>query len=566
MKSLSSKTTKNRIDYFTIVFLCMICFTGTFHEYQSCIFSIALIIGLIICFKKSSASPAFYLNVSSISIFLICSMYLISSIWAVDSGMAVIGFFKYIPILLFMLAIMQKKHIEEQIYEAMPYISVFMVIVSFVFMQIPALNEYFSVADRLAGFFQYPNTFAILLLVSELLIVRKTKLDKFDYITGALLIIGLILTGSRTVFVLAVISNIVMILFVADKKYRKLLLGGLLLTGVLAIAILFFTGEEHLAERFFRFSLGESTFSGRLLYFQDAIPLILQHPFGTGYMGHYYLQQAIQTGVYSIRYIHNDFLQIILDIGWLPCLLLAGAVIKALISRKNELYKKIILAVMCLHACFDFDFQFISIFCLFITFLMYDEGRKFKCEKNSKITAVLLAVFAAVNLYMGAALLMSHINQCEVSHKLYPWNTQNELKRIMLTDDLYMQEKIAEEIIVRNENVVLCYSVKARSAYQKGDFNNLIRYKHHIFDIAPFQYDEYEEYCYMMINGISLYSEIGDAKSAGICLNELIFTENKLNGTENKLSDLGRKIYDQPETELPEDIQKYIKQQGVIQE
>lgn len=54
-------------------------------------------------------------------------------------------------------------------------------------------------------------------------------------------------------------------------------------------------------ERFYVFSIKESTFVGRLLYYYDALPVIRKNPFGLGYMGYYYIQQSIQTGVYFVK-------------------------------------------------------------------------------------------------------------------------------------------------------------------------------------------------------------------------------------------------------------------------
>ena len=65
-------------------------------------------------------------------------------------------------------------------------------------------------------------------------------------------------------------------------------------------------------------SFTESTFVGRFLYYMDALPQILRRPFGMGYMGYYYDQLSVQTGVYSVMYLHNDLFQLVLDTGWIP--------------------------------------------------------------------------------------------------------------------------------------------------------------------------------------------------------------------------------------------------------
>ena len=77
-------------------------------------------------------------------------------------------------------------------------------------------------------------------------------------------------------------------------------------------------------------SLNESTFIGRIIYFKYGLRLIAKNPFGLGYLGFYYTEQFNQTAVYSVRYIHNELLQLLLDIGWLPAAFFAAALIAAL--------------------------------------------------------------------------------------------------------------------------------------------------------------------------------------------------------------------------------------------
>ena len=342
---MNGANSNNKIDYNTIILLVSMCCVGTFHEFLSCIFSLAIITGLFLHVKKTETLKI-DINLVSVSVFFICFSYLITAIWAVDSGMAVVGFFKYFPVILFMIALQQNSQTAERIHSWLPYLAAVMTAVSFILMQIPALEDSFSVAGRLAGFLQYPNTFALILLVSELLLINKEKISKADMAVCAILIAGVVLSGSRTVFVLMVVANAVMLIVLGRRKksFKAIVI-------ILGIMVLLFTavgmlGGSYLTERLMQISASESTFTGRLLYFQDALPVIVQNPLGTGYMGHYYMQQTIQTGLYSVRYIHNDLLQLMLDIGWIPCIVFVAAIAKSIFSKRIELYKKIIITVI----------------------------------------------------------------------------------------------------------------------------------------------------------------------------------------------------------------------------
>lgn len=54
-----------------------------------------------------------------------------------------------------------------------------------------------------------------------------------------------------------------------------------------------------------------------MLYWQDAMNLIVRHPMGVGYMNYYFIQPQIQTGYYFTKTVHNDLLQCVMDNGWL---------------------------------------------------------------------------------------------------------------------------------------------------------------------------------------------------------------------------------------------------------
>lgn len=112
----------------------------------------------------------------------------------------------------------------------------------------------------------------------------------------------------------------------------------------------------------------------------DALPVLLKHPFGMGYLGYYYIQNEIQTGVYTVRYIHNDWLQIGLDIGWIPLVLYGVAAVKTWIGKSVSIRNKMILAVLFLHGLFDFDAQNMFIF-LIVLLIMSETEWKWILER-----------------------------------------------------------------------------------------------------------------------------------------------------------------------------------------
>ncbi len=88
--------------------------------------------------------------------------YFLAGLWAVDSGMSLMGGIKFLPVLIYFFVMCQMLEQRERLIQSLPVMGSLMTVFSFALMQFPAFSEYVSVAGRLAGFFQYPNTYALL--------------------------------------------------------------------------------------------------------------------------------------------------------------------------------------------------------------------------------------------------------------------------------------------------------------------------------------------------------------------------------------------------------------------
>ncbi len=546
-----------KLNISDLVALLALVMVGSFHEHISCLLSVILSICLLRNIWKAK-TIVIKQDLLSVSVILIVVGYGLTCFWAVDRGMAFIGFMKFLPLLLFMLLKWQENG-KSYALQMLPYVGAIMAVVSAIGMQIPAFRDWFSVADRLAGFFQYPNAFAVFLLVCELLLLKKEQKIWYDYLTLCLLVAGLLYTGSRTVFVLFLALNFAMLLVLFPKKGRVALLAGagiaVLVLGLLALA------GNPVINRYLTISLTESTFVGRILYIVDALPLLLKHPFGLGYMGYYYIQGSVQTGVYSVAYIHNDFFQLLLDIGWIPGLVFIAAVVSYFFQKKISAADKLVAAALCLHSLFDFDLQMVGMFFVLLLLLEQPEAKTHKVAVKTLGKAALICT-AAVSLYMGAALLVSHLGHWQASDGMYGFNTRNKLSMLEQETDLTRANEIADEILSYNTQYFAPYTVKAKYSYSKGDFTSLIQNQQAVFARNPFEAREYEQYCQMLLTGIELYGKAGDTKSAEFCMEQLLQTQKMLAANAQRLSPLGKLIADQPVTELSLELQQQIQMMG----
>lgn len=550
---------KNRQFTFTDgILLSALVLVGGFHEYIACGLSVAMCLYLLLQLhrKRLTALPQ---GLFFTAVTVICLGYGVSALWAIDRGMALIGFVKFLPLPLYLLCL----HSQEQEGVAilwLPYVAAAMAVISAIGMLIPGWKAAFSVADRLAGFFQYPNTFALLLLVGELLLLKKEKRSLWDYLVLAVLVGALLYTGSRTVFAVALLANGAMLFTQAKRKGKAMILAA---CGVvcLALVVLAFS-ENSVINRFLRFSLTESTLVGRILYVQDALPLLLKYPFGMGYMGYYYMQGSIQTGLYSVTHIHNELLQLLLDIGWIPTAVFVVALIKWFCQKAVALPDKIIVGAVCLHSLFDFNLQFTGMFFVLLLLTRQVPTNQPKPKKLSPILRPVALAAGCLSLYLGVCLALAHFGAWQTADLLYPGNTRNKLTMLEQVEDVTEADRLSDEILKNNKHYYAPYMMKAKYAYAQGNFGAMITYANQGIALNPLEYTQYEDYCRMLLIGVELYTQAGDSASAQACIKALRYTVEALDANAQRLSQLGKRIADQPITQLPQDLMEQIERLG----
>lgn len=493
-------------------------------------------------------------SMTSISISLFVFMYFIVWLWAVDRGMAFMGAMKFFPVAVFLFLICQKEE-RENLIALLPLLGSLMTIFSFVMMQFEIFKPSVTVAGRLAGFFQYPNTYAVFMLVCLLISIFRLNSKQLDWLEILYIIVeifGIYMSGSRTVFALTIFSLILVL--AARKEKLKMLLGIFLVFGVIA-GILFFTEDgRELVLRISGMSTGFSTFFGRILYVQDAVKLILKHPLGLGYYGYYFMQQEIQTGVYSVANAHNELIQAMLDIGIIPGIFLYIGIVKSIFSSRTEARNKIVLTVLLLHSLFDYDLQFLIMWYVLILFIDLGTIKEYKISGLTKtVSAIVGAAVIGCAVSVGLSDLFYIINDFSKAEQMYEGNTLAKIDSLSEIESVEELQEKADEILKENEHVAIAYSAKARALFSQGDVEGFIKNKLTALQRAPYQYEEYTDYLDTLAYCVGEYIQKKDMDSAKSCLLRAEQVPGMLETVKKKTSMLGWKIKDRPEVTLSQE-------------
>lgn len=550
-----SKNKQNLLYYFLIAAL-VISSTigGGYFCCVSAVMSVILLAVIVYIFVHSSIL-FLYFDINLIAITCLTAGYFLTSLWAIDSWMAFMGGIKFLPVCLFFLILCQIPAQKELLIQLLPLFGSLMTLISFVMMQFFVFQDYVSVAGRLSGFFQYPNTYALFMLVCMLISTYSINPQKTIWISichTAIALVGIYLSGSRTVIVLTAFA--LLFISILKKRLRPYSLLGLGLF-IIVIAVLFFYGyESGIAARLISTAKNASTFWGRLLYFKDALKLIMAHPFGMGYYGYYFIQSEIQTGVYSVVNVHNEFLQIILDIGILPAFLIYGAILHSLTSKNISERNRLILLIITLHSLFDYDFQFLTIFFILLLFLELENERKIRISVSTKVLAVislLASIWACTTIGLSDFFFIK--GNFQKSVHFYSKNTMAKIELLKKASNAEEMEKLADSILETNKHVAIANSAKARAAFSDGNVENFIKYKLLAIQQAPYQYEEYTDYLDCLTHCVNLYLQTNDLHSAEYCIEQAEKIPQMLENLEVKTSSLGWQIKDQPKVRLSQE-------------
>ncbi len=468
---------------------------------------------------------------------------IVSTVAAIDKGMNFVGILRFLPVVVWGFLCMQyTKEEREEALDAVVHLGCLMVLVCLAAYVVPGVRDWLWAADRMGGFFQYSNTCALFFLLGMMLLGRKS--GRNVYVQWSILFWGLLLTGSRTVMLL-LLPVLAWQFWKVEQERRswRLLLGGNLLAAVLAAAALvLLTGSYQNLARLATIFTSNSTLYGRLLYWQDALSLILKHPLGLGWKGYYYIQPAIQTGVYTTFYVHNDLMQSFLDGGWISGLALGALMLYQL---KKSRYREL-LAVLFVHCLVDIDLQYSAIW--FVAILLFDFGEETASAKKSKRTEyqVYLASAAAVCLYFMLPFGAEYLGRPDVAAYLYPGYTMAKEEVLAGTGDATAAAVLADEILKQNPYVSLAYDAKALSAYAAGDLDTFVEQKEQVLQIERYDITQYEDYDYLLEQYMLYAAEHGDTAQMHLCLERKAVLREMLKQTEEETSPLAWKLRDQP--------------------
>lgn len=551
---------RSSLNYLKVLLFLFPFMTGLYSGTSCSIASLALIIYLI-WHLREEGKLSIWINLTTVCLTIFYLLYLLVTIWAIDPGIAFHGFIRISPCLIFMIVLMQLKSGEiRELFPIIAYSGASYVLLGLLAWPFPTLNYYFYDADRFCGLFNVANEMAIFLLVGLNILAYMKEQNRDTYLMEAILVFGIFLTGSRTVFVLLILSVLVLLL-VRKKQSRKILLiFGLCLAGVLIYFLI--SQDNGSIARFTRLSLSSSEMVGRFIYWKDSLRLIAEYPFGSGYGGFYYWQGANQSAPYSLWFIHNIFLQITADVGFVGLILFLIVIIRNLTDRKICLEYKILMSLILLHGLVDFDLEYMILWFILLMAFRLDTGREILLDSRKIITSV-LAVFGAAYLYLGVGYFMSTFGDLRIAIRMLPYQTEFKVVQIKKQESNEEVIELSHEVLETNTTIPVTYEALAIESRQNGQYMEMLRNKFKAVTLIKYNMNRYNEFLTMDQKVYELAKSEDDTllmDSAKLWAQRLIDFLYEVQETTDPLI---TQTVDNPDYKLSDESMAYLKTLGI---
>lgn len=531
--------------------------SGGFYATACAVTSVGLLIWLVSHCRKQGKFNL-HLSDALLAVLFVVTGAGVTILWAADQGSAPWGFVHMFPLLLFSLVLLQlEKGQVTELYCMVPLSGAVMTTVTYAMFCVPALTERVSVSGRLSGFFEYPNAFAAFLLAGLVISTSSQVRNNWSFVVDAILVFGIFQSGSRTVFAMLVI---IMLILCICKKERRIWFG---LWGAFAVCIAWslivpILGGNDATDRYLLTSINSNTLMGRLLYCADALKIIAKHPLGLGYGGYHAVQGAYQAGYYDVMYVHNGLLQLFLDVGWIPALLMCWAIIRSFFSREATLTQRLLLLTIIGHSMLDFDLEYLSMWLLLLPALEFHQPKPIQIRKGGKPAITVGLVAVAVCSWLAVSDGLYRNSQLEWCLKITPFHSQAQIHQLTTINDAELLDQMADRLLELNTHCSVAYSAKANAASAMGDASAMVEAKKKAISCAKYHLNEYLDYFDKLHEVMVYYQRIGDMESASVCMDLLQEIPIMLEEVRASTSPLAEKLGDQPELVLPAAYQKIL--------
>lgn len=433
-------------------------------------------------------------------LYLLAGCTLLTVPFAVSAGMALVGALRLVVwVLFFLYASTYSPRERADILDVAAYEGAILSLITTAAFLYDAAAGIDDPNGRIDGMFQYANTWSLYLLICLIVLIMREKRRALDWPAMAVLLCGIYLSGSRGVFLLllplALTWGVDQLARRKDAKTVVIAAAAAAAIGALATAL----SGGLVLDRLRAITLTSSSLNGRLLYCIDGLNMLLRHPLGVGYGGYLYLQPLEQTGVYILRFIHNEYLQAALDGGIPAGLCMAGLCAAMLLRKGVPARERAVVFAVAAHALIDFDLQFSAV--AFLLLLCGAGGRYTEIVPGRRrVSGALCAACVLVLGFFSIVYALDFFERPAAAYVLFPADLSLAEKRLQSFPDVESAEPVADAIIASTDLSMLAWDCKLAAAARRADVSAMAEYKYQYLRLNRYRGEVYEDFAALLEN------------------------------------------------------------------
>lgn len=436
----------------------------------------------------------------------LCICQLLSIPFSVSSGMAWNGFLRTLVYAFFYIYSANYSAEERAgILDAIALEGTVLSLISIVAFFYTYLSGGEDANGRIDGFFEYANTWAIYQLVCLILLAQKGRRRHSDYLCMVVLAGGIFLTGSRSVILLMVIMAFAGGVYysVKARKAGPAIATALFLALIGGIASLLTKGM--IWDRIQKLTLSSSSLNGRLLYWRDGLQILWSNPLGIGHGGYLYIQSAFQTGVYTVRYVHNEYLQAALEGGVAAGVLMLALACFLFCGQAKPIRERAVVFALALHCFVDFDLQFSAIMLLLLFCGKGSRSRDFHLRNKPVLmvgTGFLFLCFA----YFSMVYYLDYLGESRLSWRLFPADLELSENYMADASSMSEAEEIADRIIASTDYSMMAWDCKFNAASRHYDLQAMAEAKYKYLLLNRYSGAVWEDFTSLLENAVQSFA------------------------------------------------------------
>jgi len=334
------------------------------------------------------------------------------------------------------------------------------------------------------------------------------------------------LTLSRAIYVIGFVMIAVCLI---TSRVNRATYGAVISSIIVGVVLLTIFDQSDTAVRLTEVT-GASEWQSRLLYYKDALTMILKHPLGYGTNGYHYAQSFYQTGsTYHVKYVHSSILQSFLDMGIIGGVLTGIFMSYAVFRPKVDLSTRWIVLALLGHSLIDMDLQFPVVWLLVLVLLYSRDGEVNVYEKN-KVWPLFIGMVITGALTIWLLSAVSHYNQGDYREAIHRYERYTEAYRKLLSGNASEDQKVpyAQQLVGQNPYVTELYPVLINYYINESDYGQAVQYAEDYVFYSPLLIDHHVTYAETLTLTATYYLADGDYEQAEIYAKAMLLVPGNL--------------------------------------